>query len=181
MPGSLLSSDLSTSQPWWDSGVVKSFAGSPDWVLALFLKFFTMYCARSPRCTFGGRELPRTDHWSATLHGDTSALAHTCPFSQSCSTLCRHDQEAQTQPRASEEPGCCQKSRCFCCGHLLLPPAQPTLGCPPFCLVSLLQPAFETSSSLAPPGSVVSCSNDRAHGSYLRSLVLDLCVSRLPT
>lgn len=48
---------------------------------------------------FGGQQLPRTAHQSATLNGDMSDLAYTCPFSHSRSTLCRHDGAVQTQPR----------------------------------------------------------------------------------
>lgn len=40
MPGSLLSSKLLSIWWWGSGGGVKRFAGSLDWVLALFLNFF---------------------------------------------------------------------------------------------------------------------------------------------
>lgn len=91
--------------------MVKSFAGSLDGMLALFLTFFPILTpAHGPRLTLEERAAhgapPASDIEWAPLD-----QAHTCPFSHSGSTLDKHDAAAQTQPWASQKSGRFQESR----------------------------------------------------------------------
>lgn len=158
MLGSLLSSDLSTSRPCWGQWCGKELGRKPGLGARSFSEALSrVLCSQSTLHFWGARTAPHSPLASDIAWGHISLGTHL-----SFLTVMLYPLQTGRCKLSPEEPGCCQESRCFCCGHLLPPsPAHPGMSSPlPF---SLLQPAFETSSSLAPPGSVGSCSNDRVH------------------
>lgn len=148
----------------WGSGALRTFAGSLDGVLDLFLESFPVVsCSHSmPQCGGGGqRELARTAHWSAILNGDTSDLVHTCPFSRSRSTLCKHDLAAHAQPWALEEPGRCQESptrnESAPVVGIGVSPTPPHPGLALLFSISLSQPAFQLLWEMWSPAASTGC------------------------
>lgn len=103
------------------SGVVKSFAGLLDWVLALFLKSFPILTpAQSARSTL----------WEASnIEWRCIRLGAHLSFFTFTLYLCKRDVAVQTQPLASEKSGQFQESRVGKTALLLL--AFPTPPTPP--------------------------------------------------